>query len=262
MNGKKCKGENMEVFQDYAHYYNAFYKDKDYTTEAKQVDALLKRYGEKINKIINYGCGTGKHDIELSKLGYHCTGIDMSQMMIDTAVENVKQEGMQINFSVADVRSYEPAEKYDAVISMFHVMSYQNGNDDILAAFKTARKALDKGGLFLFDVWYGAGVLSDKPTVRVKEVDDDKYKLIRIARPIMHERSDIVDVCYEVLVIDKDSNETKMINETHHMRYFFRPELEFYLNEAGFELVDNIDCQTLGEADYESWTSYFIAKAI
>lgn len=252
----------MEVFQDYAHYYNAFYKDKDYAAEAKQVDTLLKKYGENIKKIINYGCGTGKHDIELSIMGYHCTGIDMSQMMIDTAIENVKQEGLQINFSVADVRSHEPAEKYDAVISMFHVMSYQNSNDDILSAFRTVRKALDKGGLFLFDVWYGAGVLSDKPQIRVKEVEDDKYKLIRIARPVMHNKENIVDVCYEVFVIDKKTGDTKIINEVHNMRYFFRPELEFFLNEVGFELIDNLDCQTLEETDYESWTSYFIAKAI
>lgn len=35
----------MEVFQNYAYYYNAFYKDKDYNAEAKQIDALLKKYG-------------------------------------------------------------------------------------------------------------------------------------------------------------------------------------------------------------------------
>ena len=54
----------MEVFQDYAYYYNTFYQDKDYEKEAKQIDVLLKKYGENIQTIINYGCGTGKHDIE------------------------------------------------------------------------------------------------------------------------------------------------------------------------------------------------------
>ena len=46
------------------------------------------------------------------------------------------------------------------------------------------------------------------------------------------------------------------------MRYFFRPELEFFLNEAGLELLDNLDCKTFGETDYNSWTSYFIARAM
>ena len=141
-------------------------------------------------------------------------------------------------------------------------MSYQNDNNDILAAFQSARKALNKDGLFLFDVWYGSGVLSDKPAVRVKKIEDDKYKLIRIARPIMHEKKNVVDVCYEVLVIDKETAVTKVINEVHNMRYFFRPELQFLLKQSGFELVDNLDCQTLGETDYRSWTSYFVARAI
>ena len=35
----------MEVFQDYAYYYNAFYEDKDYKKEAAQVDSMLKRFG-------------------------------------------------------------------------------------------------------------------------------------------------------------------------------------------------------------------------
>lgn len=252
----------MEVFQDYAYYYNAFYRDKDYALEAGQIDQLIKKYGNNVHQIINYGCGTGKHDLELAKLGYYCAGIDLSETMIKVAKQNSKEIENQIDFSVADIRTYEPSKKYDAVMSLFHVMSYQNGNDDILAAFKSARKALDEGGLFLFDAWYGPGVLSDKPVVRAKEVEDDQYELIRIARPVMHDKMNVVDVCYEVLVIDKETNVTKTINEVHSMRYFFRPEIEFFLKQSGFELVDNLDCNTLGETDFNSWTSYFIAKAV
>ena len=252
----------MEVFKDYAYYYNAFYQDKDYRVEAKQANDLLKKYGKDIHTIINYGCGTGKHDVEFSKLGYQCTGIDISQLMIDIAQENARKEKVNIDFSVADIRTYESSRKYDAVISLFHVMSYQNSNEDILLTFASVRKALNKDGLFLFDVWYGPGVLTDKPTIRIKEVEDDKYKLIRIARPIIYDKTNIVDVCYEVIVIDKESNETKEIEEVHNMRYFFRPELELFLKKSGFELIDNIDCKTLKETDFNSWTSYFIARAV
>ena len=85
---------------------------------------------------------------------------------------------------------------------------------------------------------------------------------MRIAKPIMHDKTNIVDVCYQVLIINKESNESKIINEKHSMRYFFRPELEYYLNDAGFELLTNIDCRTLGDTNYDSWTSYFVARAI
>ncbi|MDE7430543.1 MAG: methyltransferase domain-containing protein [Lachnospiraceae bacterium] len=252
----------MEVFKDYAYYYNTFYRDKDYKAEVKQIDYLLKKYANDISTLVNYGCGTGRHDIELAKLGYHCKGIDISSLMIDIAKKNAVQENIDIDFSMADIRSFDPQGHFDAVISLFHVMSYQNKNRDILDAFRSARRALDQSGLFLFDVWYGPGVLSDRPALRVKEIEDGKNKLVRIARPVMHDKDNVVDVCYEVFVIDKVTGAAKVIQEVHSMRYFFRPELEYWLNEAGFELIDNLDCQTLGETDYSSWTSYFIARAI
>lgn len=252
----------MQTFKDYAYYYNSFYKDKDYKAEAEIVDKLLKRYNSQIKKIINFGCGTGKHDIEFARLGYQCKGIDMSPLMIDIAKQNCDLNGSRIEFEVADVRNYETDTKCDAVISLFHVMSYQNTNEDILNAFKSARKSLNDNGYFLFDAWYGPGVLSDKPCVRVKEIEDEWNKLIRIARPALHDKENVVDVNYEVLIINKENSKVQTINEVHKMRYFFRPELEFLLKEAGFELLDNFDCQTLDETDYDSWTSYFIAKTI
>lgn len=251
----------METFNDYAYYYNSFYKDKDYKAEAAVVDKLLKRYGGGVRNIINFGCGTGRHDIELAKLGYQCKGIDLSPLMIDIAKQNLLNCGENIEFETADVRDYVPQEKYDAVISLFHVMSYQTRNQDILSAFKTARKALNQGGIFLFDVWYGSGVLTDKPCVRVKEVEDEENKLIRIAKPIMHEKENVVDVNYEVLVINKNTNKVQTIEEVHSMRYFFSPELDILLSQAGFSLIANVDCQTLDDTDFDSWTSYFIAKA-
>ena len=183
----------MEVFQDYAYYYNAFYQDKDYKGETAQVDALLKKYGKNISMILNFGCGTGRHDLELTKLGYQCTGIDQSQLMIDVAKKNAEEENAEISLLVSDIRKLESSKKYDAVISLFHVMSYQTKNEDILAAFQSARNALTSGGLFLFDVWYGPGVLTDRPSVRVKEIEDEKNRLVRIARPVMHDKENVVE---------------------------------------------------------------------
>ena len=252
----------MEVFSDYAYYYNAFYKDKDYHAEAVQIDQLIKKYSNDVNRIISFGCGTGKHDFELNKCGYSMSGIDMSEGMINVARKSALEQGINENFDVADIRYYEASEKYDAVISLFHVISYQTSNEDLLNAFKAARNCLSQGGLFIFDAWYGPGVLSDKPSVRIKEVEDDKYRLVRLARPVMHDQENIVDVNYEVLVIDKATTTTKEIKEVHNMRYLFKPEIDNLLKQAGFELVDVCDCKDLQETSYDSWTAYFVAKAI
>ncbi len=252
----------MEIFEDYAYYYNAFYTDKDYKAEAQQVHSLLSRHGNNVKHLINFGCGTGRHDIELSDMGYQCTGIDKSPSMIKIAKENVAANGKDIRFLVDDIRHHKGKRQYDAVISLFHVMSYQNTNEDILSTFPSARTALSVGGIFLFDVLYGPGVLSDKPVVRVREVQNEKYELVRIATPVMCDKTNTVEIDYKILAVSRRTNETKIINETHRMRYFFRPELEFYLDKSGFELLDNLDCQTLGETGYNSWTSFFVARAV
>ncbi len=248
----------MDVFKDYASFYDALYKDKDYMAEAKDVDCLLKKWGNDIHSLIVYGCGTGKHDRCLKELGYDLHGIDMSSDMIKEAVA----ASSGIEYEVADIRNYSPRNKYDAVISLFHVMSYQNTNEDIKRTFESARKALDKGGLLLFDVWNGPGVLMDPPSLRVKNVETEYYYVTRIARPEMHANTNIVDVNYEMIVIDKDTQISRKINECHHMRYFFAPEIMEYLRENGFELLRITDCKTLEEPDYKSWTAYYIARAI
>lgn len=252
----------MEVFQDYAYYYNLFYGDKNYAKEAKEIHELLSRYSEKdIVTLLNLGCGTGKHDSELDKLGYKIHGIDFSQEMINIANENSKSNN-RITFEVANVQKFRADRKFDGVISLFHVMSYQNSNKEIIESFQTAYESLEKGGIFLFDVWNGAGVLSEKPSLRVKKLEDEKNSITRIANPIMHANRNIVDVNYEVYITNKSSGVTRIIEETHHMRYFFVPEIEMLLKMVGFELITCLDCNNLQEPTYDSWTVYYMARKI
>lgn len=137
----------MKVFKDYAYYYNMFYEDKNYREEAETVNKFLKKYEScETNSILNLGCGTGKHDIELCKLGYCVDGIDFSPNMIEIARKNNQQS----NYTVADIRNYRINKIYDAVLSLFHVISYQNTNQDLLDSFVTANNALRKGGGIYF----------------------------------------------------------------------------------------------------------------
>ncbi len=258
----------MEVFQDYAYYYNAFYHDKDYAGEAKTVNDLLVKYslGEKADKILNIGCGTGRHDLELAKLGYDVYGIDISKDMISIAEENyarcVKEKSIdkKLVYSVQDARNFHVEEKFDVTLSLFHVMSYQNTNEDINSAVCRVGQALQQGGIFLFDVWYGPGVLTDRPAVRVKRIENEKYAFTRIAEPVMRANENIVEVHYEVYVFDKETQVTRQISEVHNMRYFFKPEIEEILKNNGFQLMDCLSCDTLQEPDFNSWTVYFIAR--
>ncbi len=250
----------MELFRDYAYYYNMFYRDKDYAGEAVVVKEIIEKYGKQHfeKKILNIGCGTGRHDLELNKFGYQIHGIDLSDDMINIARNNAPDNNGFL-YEVADARDFEAKTSYDIIISLFHVMSYQNTNEDIKKVFHNVSRALNKGGIFLFDAWYGPGVLSDKPTVRVKRVEDEKNIFVRIAEPIMYPNENIVAVQYNVNIIDKINWQVRQINEVHNMRYFFKPEIEELLRRNGLRLIECLDCNTMQIPDFSSWTTYYVA---
>lgn len=246
----------MEVFNDYAYYYNLLYANKDYAKEAEDIHKLIQTYKDGAKNILDLGCGTGGHDNELIKYGYEVRGVDMSETMIEEA--NKKKINSKVTYEVGDIRQYKTVERFDVVSALFHVISYQNKNIDLRNTFKTAYNALNKKGIFIFDAWYGPGVLRDLPTSRIKEVEDSKNKIIRIAEPVMHPNTNCVDVNYKVFIVDKVSSHTKKIEEVHKMRYLFTPEVELLLELEGFEMIAAFDSKTLQEATYDSWYSIFI----
>ncbi len=96
--------------------------------------------------------------------------------------------------------------------------------------------------------------MSDKPSVRVKRVEDEENQFIRIAEPILYPNENIVGVQYNINVINKVNADVKQINEVHNMRYFFKPEIEELLKYNGLRLVDCFDCYTLQTID-TGWIS-------
>ena len=78
----------MSIFNNlYADQYDFFYENKDYKGECDLIDQLLIRFSNIKNKLLlDVGCGTGTHAIELSQRGYMVTGVDLSQKMIDLAI--------------------------------------------------------------------------------------------------------------------------------------------------------------------------------
>ncbi len=254
---------NTPVFGNYARYYNLLYKDKDYAAEARYIHELIQQHCPGAKTILNLGCGTGNHDFELAKLDYEITGIDMSEEMLSAAnarLASINSTMPNVSFQKGDVRTVRLGKNFDVVISLFHVMSYQTTNDDLLAAIVTAKEHLSDGGLLIFDCWYGPAVLSDPPVVRVKRLEDDFIQVVRIAEPAMHLNENVVDVNYQVIITDKLSGKVEQLLETHRMRYLFLPELRMMLQAEGLSLVKSVEWITSKELSSCSWGACIIAS--
>jgi hypothetical protein len=84
--------------------------------------------------------------------------------------------------------------------------------------------------------------------------------MTRIAEPILLESENRVDVHYEVIIRDKKSNHVRLIEETHRMRYLFKPEIELILNSAGFTLCDCREWLGTCAPNLDSWSVVCLAR--
>jgi SAM-dependent methyltransferase len=217
------------VFDAYARYYDLLYADKDYEAEARYVDSHVREHVPGAKRLLELGCGTGSHAEHLARLGYAVHGIDSSEQMVARSQKRKAacpaDVAEKLAFDAGDARSVRTGQQYDAVISLFHVVSYQTSNADLDATFATAAAHLPSGGLFLFDFWYGPAVLAQRPGVRTKRLEDDVVRVTRTARPELNVNENWVDVHYDVAIQDKESGNVDHVNETHRMRYLFLPEI-------------------------------------
>ena len=188
-------------FEQYAKYYNLLYANKDYAAESAYILGLIKQYTPNSKTILDLGCGTGGHAFEWAKNGFDVTGIDISEDMLAAAHKRLDKDDLNnLRFESGDIRTARTGELYDVVTAMFHVMSYQTSNDDLLAAFETARAHVKDNGLFVFDFWYGPAVLSDPPHKRNLEIEDHAISVKRKTTPLMHFNRNVVDVNFDVFL--------------------------------------------------------------
>ncbi len=249
------------VFDAYAAYYDLLYREKDYAGEAAYVGGLLQRHGVPAGgRLLELGCGTGRHAAEFARCGYRVHGIDISEAMIVQANRSRPIAlADRLIFEAGDLRTARLGAPFDAVMSLFHVASYQVANDDLLAMFQTAACHLQSNGVFVFDCWYGPAVLTNRPEVRVKRLEDDHLRIVRLAEPAIDPNENRVDVHYEILIEDKNGSGVRRVNEVHRMRYLFKPEIEQLLSQAGLALLAGEAWMSGGALGWDTWNATFVA---
>jgi SAM-dependent methyltransferase len=221
-----------ENFDRYASYYDLLNEDKDYEAEVEYIKRCLGRLGIGEGALLEFGSGTGRHGRLLAQSGYKVLGVDRSHAMVERAQSAGPAEGFSCQ--VGDVKSLHLERSFDAVLALFHVVSYQTGNDDVLATFRNARAHLRSGGVFLFDIWYAPAVHAQRPLARRKHVENDTHDVIRIAEPDWRLNENRVDVRYTIRVIDKKTKDETKFEEMHPVRYFSLPELDLVAAMTGF----------------------------
>ena len=142
------------LFQDFAKRYD----NEEFTKGTLgEVDFIEQEMGHDKNlKILDIGCGTGRHDIELARRGYDVTGVDLSPDQLKHARQKARNAGVKVRFRRADARHLKYRRRFDLVIMLcegaFPLMETDEMNFQIL---RGAYNALKPGGKLIFTTLNG-----------------------------------------------------------------------------------------------------------
>jgi 2-polyprenyl-3-methyl-5-hydroxy-6-metoxy-1,4-benzoquinol methylase len=222
-----------ELFQDFSENYDREIFTKGTTGE---VDFLEKEIDfDKSFKILDIGCGTGRHSIEMARRGYSVTGIDLSESMIGKAKKIAQKENLKIDFFVRDARSFYFNVSFDLAIMIcegaFPLMETDEMNFSILT---NVISSLKPGGKFIFTTLNGLFPLfhSVKDFVN-KGTDQGKsavnhFDLMTFRDYSIYETED-----------DKGNKKALKCNE----RYYVPSEITWLLKSAGFSKSEIFGCK-------------------
>jgi 2-polyprenyl-3-methyl-5-hydroxy-6-metoxy-1,4-benzoquinol methylase len=135
-----------ELFENYAVKYDNESFTQGTVGECDFIENEIKF--NKLTRILDIGCGTGRHAIELSKRGYIVTGIDLSEAQLKQARFKASRQNLKIDFQKQDARGINFSKEFDLVIMLcegaFPLMETDEMNFKIL---HNASNALKPKGL-------------------------------------------------------------------------------------------------------------------
>jgi SAM-dependent methyltransferase len=229
----------------HAALYDLFYADKPYADEAAFVDRIfreLSAVGEHARpRLLELACGTGRHAIELERLGYDIVATDYSTDMLECAKRRGAAVGARAAFHFADMRRLSDApplaeQAFDGVYAMFDSIGYVQTNEAIAEVFAGVRGLLAPGGLFVFEFWHAAAMLRSFDPLRVRRWPTSTGEIVRISQTTIEPARQLSHVSYDILDL-RDDGTFERIRETQTNRYFLLQEMLALVARAGFSTV-------------------------
>lgn len=137
------------AYVNLAKWFEYLNDDCDYEKWSQYLLEKLKSFPLKNG--LDIGCGGGWFTRRLQREGYPMTGMDVSREMLDKAQETAMKEGVRSEYLLGDVTRLKLPRRFSFAIAVNDLVNYIP-KDKLLAAFKNVCGALQKGGVFLFDI--------------------------------------------------------------------------------------------------------------
>lgn len=158
-------------------FYHILYKNRDYKEAEQFIDNLLAFINPvRDSKILDIGCGRGRHSLYLSSKGFNVTGIDLSPSNIEFAK---RFENGKLSFFVHDMRSPFRENYFDIGVNLFTSFGYFEREQDDIDTLKSASLALTSKGVLVIDFMNSKKVVSELIKEEEKNVENISFKISR-----------------------------------------------------------------------------------
>ena len=246
----------MEMYEDFALVYDRFMDETPYEEWCQFVVGRLKQDQITDGILLDLGCGTGSMTELLAKQGYDMIGVDLSDSMLDIAIEKRAQSGHNILYLQQDMREFELYGTVRAVICLCDSLNYLLEEDDLLTTFKLVNNYLDPNGLFIFDfntVYKYETVIGDSTIAENREDCSCIWENYYTAEDQINE--------YDLTIFVKQQKDLfRKFTETHLQRGYTLETMKRLVEQSGLIFVEALDADTHGSVTETSERIYVIAR--
>ena len=211
--------------------------------------------------MLDLGCGTGLYSNLITKLNFNVVGVDRSSNMLSIAKRKYKKN-KKLSFVKSSIEKIKLNKKFDIISALFHILSYQRSESEIDKFFSKSYLHLNKNGILIFDFWYEDGVFSLQSPLRVREINNSNYKIVRITISKWYKKIRQIFDIHNLIVFNKKNKKMLKFKETHKMRYFNMKEIKKKLNKHKFYFLESLDLQTGKPVSKNSWGALVVARKL
>lgn len=248
----------MEAYTSFARVYDTFMDNVPYEEWADFIIEILKEYGIKGGTLLDLGCGTGSMTRLLYQAGYQMLGVDLSEEMLELALEKQMEEDSEILYLQQDMRELEIYPRVDAVVSFCDCVNYILDPQELLESFLGVKESLKEGGLFFFDF---NTTHKYRDVIGETTIAEDREDCSFIWDNYYYEDEGINEYELTLFIQEEDQGDLyRKYQETHLQRGYSLEEMEGLLKEAGFEILQTYDDYTREAAREDSERICIVAR--
>ena len=222
----------MDAYHELAKSYDRLTNDVDYEATVEFYMQILDREGLKPRTVVDLACGTGSVTEILARKGYQVTGVDMSEEMLTEAMAKVMDMENPPRFVCQKLQELRLPRAVDMAVCALDSLDYITDPADCAEAIRRTYKALNPGGIFIFDVNTPEKLRAMDGQVFLDE-DDDVYCVWR------GEFDAQANICSYGMDLFQRRGEVWHRSFEEHREYAYSAEqLVGYLKDAGFTHIE------------------------